>query len=114
MNVVTLEVRSLADTLSDAALAMETGEASAPRLAFETPELLFKVLTAKRWELLRTMAGAGPMSIREAARRAGRDVKAVHGDVAALLNTGILDKLTDGKIVFPFDAVHVDFMLKVA
>jgi predicted transcriptional regulator len=114
MNVVTLEVRSLADTLSDVVLAMETGEASSPHLAFETPELLFKVLTAKRWELLRTMAGAGPMTIREAARRVGRDVKAVHGDVTALLNTGILDKNTDGKIVFPFDAVHVDFMLKVA
>ena len=114
MNVVTLEVRSLADTLSDVVLAMETGEASSPHLAFETPELLFKVLTAKRWELLRTMAGAGPMTIREAARRVGRDVKAVHGDVTALLNTGILEKTTDGKIVFPFDAVHVDFMLKVA
>lgn len=114
MNVVILEVRSLADTLSDVALAMETGVASSPHLAFETPELLFKVLTAKRWELLRTMAGAGPMTIREAARRVGRDVKAVHGDVTALLNTGILDKKTDGKIVFPFDAVHVDFMLKVA
>jgi predicted transcriptional regulator len=114
MNVVTLEVRSLADTLSDVALAMETGVASSPHLAFETPELLFKVLTAKRWELLRTMAGAGPMTIREAARRVGRDVKAVHGDVTALLNAGILDKKADGKIVFPFDAVHVDFMLKVA
>lgn len=114
MSMVTLEVRSLADTLSDVAQAMETGKTSAPRLAFETPELLFKTLTGKRWELLRTMAGAGPMTIREAARRVGRDVKAVHGDVHALLDAGILDKTAEGRIVFPFDAVHVDFMLKVA
>ncbi len=60
------------------------------------------------------MMGAGPMTIREAARRMKRDVKAVHGDVQALLNVGILQKNDKGLIVFPFDAVHVDFMLKTA
>lgn len=114
MNVVTLEVRSLSETLSEVARAMETGEASAPRIAFESPVLLWKLLTAKRWELLCAMQGAGSMTIREAARRVQRDVKGVHGDVRALLNAGILDKTADGKIVFPFDAIHVDFMLKAA
>jgi predicted transcriptional regulator len=79
-----------------------------------SPALLFKVLTGKRWELVKAMTGAGPMSIREAARRLGRDVKAVHGDVKALLNTGILQKTDKGLIEFPFDAVHVDFTLKAA
>ena len=51
------------------------------------------------------------MTLREAARRAGRDVKAVHGDVHA---AGVLRKNVDGKIQFPFDAVHVDFVLKAA
>ena len=32
------------------------------------------------------------MTIREAARRVHRDVKAVHGDVHALLNAGVLQK----------------------
>ena len=54
------------------------------------------------------------MTIREAARRVGRDVKAVHGDVRALLNAGLLDKTEDGKIVFPYDAIHVDFVVKAA
>lgn len=53
------------------------------------------------------------MSIREAARRVGRDVKAVHGDVTALLNAGVLRRTEDG-IEFPYDAVHVDFVLKAA
>jgi predicted transcriptional regulator len=44
----------------------------------------------------------------------GRDVKAVHGDVHALLAAGVLRRNADGKIEFPFDAVHVDFMLKAA
>ena len=79
MNTVVLEVRSLADTLADAARVMKTrrGEREA-RIAFATPELLWQVLTAKRWELLKTLCGAGRVSIREAARRVGCDVKAVH------------------------------------
>jgi len=49
------------------------------------------------------------VSIREAARRVERDVKAVHGDVTALFNTGILSKADEGMIVFPYDAIQVDF-----
>jgi predicted transcriptional regulator len=54
------------------------------------------------------------MTLREAARRAGRDVKAVHGDVHALLAAGVLRKNAAGKIEFPFDAVRVDFLLEAA
>lgn len=114
MNTVTLEVRSLADTLTDVAAAMETLTPSAPRISFETLELLWKVLTVKRWQLIKVLTGAGPVTIREAARRVRRDVKAVHGDIHALLNAGLLDKTEDGKIIFPYDAIHVDFMVKAA
>jgi predicted transcriptional regulator len=114
MKTVTIDVRTLADTLSDAAAAMESLAPSEPRISFETPELLWKVLTAKRWEILKTMTGAGPLAIREIARRVGRDVKAVHSDIHALLNAGLLDKAEDGRVVFPYDAVHVDFVLKAA
>ena len=114
MNTVIIDVRSLADNLADFAAAWKTGQASGPRISFESSEALWKTLTAKRWQLLKVLTGAGPVSIREAARRVGRDVKAVHGDVHALLNAGLLDKTEDGKIVFPYDAIHVDFMVKAA
>jgi len=84
------------------------------RISFATPELLWQVLTAKRWELLKALCGAGPVSIREAARRVGRDVKAVHGDVTALLNAGVLDRAAGGGIVFPYEAVKVEFLLQAA
>jgi predicted transcriptional regulator len=83
-------------------------------IGFATPELLWKVLSAKRWELLRAMTGAGPMSIREAARRVGRDVKAVHGDVRALLDAGVVVRTASGAVEFPFDAVKVEFLLRAA
>jgi predicted transcriptional regulator len=46
------------------------------------------------------------MTIRKVACRAGRDVKAVHGDIRPLLKVGILEKTADSKIFFPFDNVH--------
>jgi len=115
MNTVVLEVRSLDNTLSDAARVMRTrrGEREA-RIAFATPELLWRVLTAKRWELLKVMSGAGSMSIREAARRVGRDVKAVHADVTALLDTGILDRTAGGGVEFPYQTIKVEFVLQAA
>jgi predicted transcriptional regulator len=64
--------------------------------------------------LLKALTGVGPVSIREAARRVERDVKAVHGDVHALLTAGLLDRDSDGRIHFPFDAVHVEFVLRAA
>ena len=111
MSTVTIDVRTLADSLSDFTHAWETGEASAPRISFESPELLWKVLAAKRWGILKAMAGAGPLALREVARRVDRDVKSVHADVHALLNAGIIDRSANG-FIFPYDAVHVDFLLK--
>jgi predicted transcriptional regulator len=90
------------------------GTRQGARVSFASPELLFSVMTPKRWELIRAMAGAGAMSIREAARRVERDVKAVHGDVHALLDAGVLQRDEDGRVVFPFDAVRVDFVLRAA
>ena len=115
MKTVTLDVRTPADSMAEFANAWKTGKAQkTARISFATPELLWRVLTEKRWELLKVLCGAGPMSIREAARRAERDVKAVHGDVTALLNAGVLNKTEDGLIVFPYEAVKVEFLLQAA
>lgn len=113
MKVVTLQVASLDDVKQRAREAFRGGKQGA-RITFASPELLFKLLTTKRWELVRAMTGAGPLTIRETARRVGRDVKAVHGDVHTLLNAGILQKTEKGRIVFPFDAIHVDVTLRAA
>jgi predicted transcriptional regulator len=115
MKTVTLDVRSANDAMADFVSAWDTGKAQkSARISFATPELLWKVLTAKRWALLKVLCGAGPMSIREAARRVGRDVKAVHSDITALLAAGILNRTADGEIEFPFDAIKVEFLLQAA
>jgi predicted transcriptional regulator len=65
MKTVTIDVRPLADTLGDFTQTWKSGKATAPRISFESPELLFKVLSGKRWELLNALTGAGAMSIRD-------------------------------------------------
>ncbi|AVR87330.1 hypothetical protein Tharo_0380 [Thauera aromatica K172] len=101
--------------MADFTRAWESGKPQrSAHISFATPELLWKVLTEKRWELLKVLCGAGPVSIREAARRVGRDIKAVHGDITALLNAGVLERTEDGRIVFPFEAVKVEFLLQAA
>jgi predicted transcriptional regulator len=115
VKTVTLDVRTPSESTADFVRAWKTGKPEkSARISFASPELLWKVLTAKRWELLKAMCGAGPMSIREAARRVGRDVKAVHSDITALLNAGVLDRVEDGRVVFPYDAVKVEFLLHAA
>jgi predicted transcriptional regulator len=123
MKAVTLDVRSATEAMADFATAWESGQAAtSARISFATPELLWQVLTAKRWVILKVLCGAGPMSIREAARRADdlrsvvdhRDIQAVHGDVTALRLAGLLNRTEDGEIEFPFDAVKVEFLLQAA
>ena len=113
MTSVTIGVSSL-DAAKVRARRAFRGERQGAFIGFTSLELLWKVLTPKRWEVVRTMAGAGPLTIREVSRRVKRDVKSVHGDVQALLKAGVIDHAEDGRIVFPYDEIHVDFVVRAA
>jgi phosphomannomutase len=114
MNVVTIGVESLTGAKARLAEAMRgKAQGRGARIDFSTPELLWRVLAPNRLAILRAMSGAGPLALREIARRVGRDIKGVHTDVHVLLQAGVLDRIADG-FVFPFDAVHVDFTFRAA
>lgn len=113
LNKVTLTVSSR-EAVTDRALAAFRGEPQGTVISFASPELLWQTLTRKRWEVIKAMTGRGPVTIRGLARELGRDVKGVHGDVHALLEAGLLDRTEEGRILFPYDAVHVDFELEAA
>jgi predicted transcriptional regulator len=115
MTAVLLDVQPVADSLNDFTRVWRSSRPEPwARISFATPELLWKVLTAKRWEILKAMAGQGAMSLREVARRVSRDVKSVHGDVHALLDAGVLRRTDPGETEFPYDSVHVEFTLHAA
>lgn len=114
MNEVTIGISSIPEVSERFISAWETSQPKGVHIGFETEEQLWTTLTLKRWQILKIMTGAGELIIREVARRISRYIKAVHGDVKVLLNCGLLDKTENGKVVFPYDAVHVDFRLKAA
>ena len=113
MTTVTLSVASREDVTRRALAAFE-GKSQGAHISFASVELLWQTLTTKRWEILKAMTGQGPLTIREVARRVERDVKAVHGDIHTLLDAGVIERTDEGLVVFPYDAVHVDFMVKAA
>src|SRR5258708_32186063 len=105
MKTVTLEVATLSAVKRRARDAF-TGRKQGARISFATPELLFQVMTAKRWELLRTMTGAGPTAIREAERRVGRDGKGGHGDVHAPLYARNPPNAKHGSIILSVSVIR--------
>jgi predicted transcriptional regulator len=113
MSTVTMGLASLSDTQRRASAAF-SGKKQGARISLASEDLLWKALTPKRWALLKLMASQGSMAIRAIARRAGRDVRAVHSDIHVLLRAGVLEKAPEGGVVFPYDAIHVDFLLKAA
>ncbi|QVL49977.1 MAG: transcriptional regulator [Thiocapsa sp.] len=88
--------------------AVERGKPQPPGYSFTTEEDLLDTLTANRFAILKALTGAGPLGVRELARRVGRDVRAVHADAGRLASIGLIDKTSDGKLHFPYDEVRIE------
>jgi predicted transcriptional regulator len=110
MKTVTIGLTSR-DAINARFVAAMNGKPQGAHITFDSAELLFEILTQDRWNLIRTMTGAGPLPIAEIAQRVGREATSVQNDVLALLDVGVLERGIDDAIEFPYDAVHVDFML---
>jgi len=54
------------------------------------------------------------VGLRELARRLRRDVKAVHTDTRVLINAGVIDRTEDGKLLFPYRHVKMQFEFDAA
>ena len=84
----------------------ERGETFHERhLAFESWDVLARVLTGKRMELLRYVRRHRVASVRALAKALGRDYSNVHGDVQALASAGLLDT-TYGGIRADYEAIE--------
>ena len=115
MKTVVFSIQTLDSALADFAGAWTTGKGDpSAHVGFETWELMHKLLSPKRLEIVRAMTGAGPLSIREIARRVARDFKGVHSDATLLVEAGVVDKDGSGKLIFSYDKIHVDFEIPAA
>lgn len=105
---------ALADMGEQFAKAWHEGESDTDTFEFESPKALFSVLTPKRWELIERLQRLGEISLRGLARALERDVKRVHEDAAVLLDWGIIQRTSNGKLHVPYDTIHTEFDLRAA
>jgi len=111
--LLTIDVSSPSDAMRRMKAAFKTGRGGvSPRYSFGSRQELLRMLSPSRWAIIEALTGAGPLGVRELARRVKRDVKGVHTDAQALALCGLIDKTDEGKLSFPYEAVHVDFMLE--
>jgi predicted transcriptional regulator len=112
MKTVLFEVASLDEVMARVKAALQSGKPDeCARVSFESAAHLARIMTPLRWGIVEAMTGAGPIGVRELARRLGRDVSAVHADCSALVTSGVIDRTSEGKYLFPFDHVKVQFDL---
>jgi len=115
MKTIHFEVATPKTAQADLIAAAKTGKPAAhARLTFPSAVAMARILTPTRWALVQLLTGAGPVGIRELARRANRDVKGVHTDTVALVHAGVIDRTPEGRYSFPFDRVNVQFQLDKA
>lgn len=108
MKALKINVASPETVISD---ILSRTDAGISVYSFPSYEDLHRTLTPKRIAIIDVMAGKGPLSMREIARLVGRDFKAVHGDITALINIGLIDRDDIGGVVLPYDELHIDISL---
>ena len=114
----TLNVRisAAADALDrfEAAWHLASGRAAPAPLAvlsFADLPLLLKNLTPARWDLLKRLRAAGPVSVFALAKLLGRDYKNVHTDVARLLEMHLVERTEASLVRVAWDAVRAELRL---
>ncbi|MHB1103044.1 MAG: HVO_A0114 family putative DNA-binding protein [Devosia sp.] len=115
MTTVAIGVKPLEQSQKEVRELLASGRSDpTPRINFVNWDLFHKMLAPNRMAIIQAMTGAGPLSIREVARRVERDFKGVHSDVTALLKGGFINRTDDGRVVFPYDRIRFDFEIPPA
>ena len=80
-------------------------------LSFADLPRLLAALTPARWDLLKKLAKAGPLTVYALAKQLARDYKNVHTDVAALLTLGLIQRDAESRVHVPWEAVRAEIRL---
>jgi predicted transcriptional regulator len=114
MDTLTIRVETEGRWSARIVQAAERSEPQPPGFSFRSDEELLDTLTGNRFAILKALCGAGPVGVRELARRVGRDVRAVHADAKRLVGIGLIDSTEDGKLSFPYHGVHLELDWRAA
>jgi predicted transcriptional regulator len=90
----------------DAWKGAEAGERG-PRdhVTFLRLESFMAAMSPKRLELMRHLRRTGPLSVRRLSQDLGRDYKSVHGEVARLVDSGLVERTPSGEVTVGWDRI---------
>lgn len=114
--ILKAEVSSLEEDLNQFAKAWRAAESGSAvkefnGIGFADAVQLLSSFTPQRWALIRALKESGASSIYALAKRLARNYSNVHSDVTRLLELGIAEKDTAGKIFVPWDEIDVQLPL---
>ncbi len=81
------------------------------KILFTDLETLLRMLTPRRFELLKQLRQAGSTSIRALSKVLGRDYKNVHADVVDLVGVGLIERTDQGLVQVPWDEIDAHLRL---
>jgi len=80
-------------------------------LNFSSAEHLARELTPARLKLLEVLKPLGPVSIEGLAKQPGRTPALVQTDTAKLLDLGLVEQDTAGRVFVPWEEIEIDARL---
>jgi predicted transcriptional regulator len=81
------------------------------RVYFESAEVLTKVITRQRHNLLKVLHANGPLTVRALAALLGRDYKNVYEDVKILEESGLIERDSRRHILAPYEKLTIELPL---
>jgi len=81
------------------------------RLTFASLQQLTAALTPARWRLLEILHREGELTVYALAKHAGRNYKNVHGDIAAMLHLGLVERTAARRIRVPWEVISAEMRL---
>ena len=90
----------------------EAGKAQ-PRdhVTFLGLEAFMAAMSPRRLELMRHLRRAGAMSVRKLSQELGRDYKSVHGEVARLIDAGLIERESKDSVSVQWDRMVTELDL---
>jgi predicted transcriptional regulator len=95
-------------------VAIDKGEkASEPihRVYFESAEVLSRVITRQRHNLMKVLHANGPLTIRALAALLERDYKNVYEDVKILEESGLIERDSKNHVLAPYEKLTIELPL---
>ena len=84
-----------------------TGVESDYRLSYQSARALYTDITPARQDLIILLRDLGASSVNALAKAAGRNYSNTHGDVAKLVELGLVERTEDGRVFVPFDEIDI-------